>query len=630
MKFLNSAICTYALLACLAFAGCQRTTQNESDRISQQMRSASESSVTEPLRQGLRNLSQTTQINKSDMIDETRVLINAWLKTADPKSVNYQPSKLLDGLDARDLARVGCESPESNQLGVADVESMFQAQLMRKLSNWIIALPVRDRVFQPMLTQKMSTLNPEQAVKLEQAYKLFDWTIRNIKLAPLESSQSSVKVRDPRMPMNENGVGYGFLPWEATLFSQADFIVRGRIFGALAAQQEIDTCWISVGSAPGAAGDLFAMGLLIQNQLLLLDSRLGLPILDPDTDAWATIQDVSKNDKILRRLNLPQYEYAFQQPAITSVQLLIDATPFTLSRRAKIVENSLIGDERMVLAMDADAFSERLGKAAPNSTISIWYTPLLAQIFSMEIQERLKELSQFTMRYMSEHLIWMTEGPVAQGRQMHLAGRFEPTMMEGLGALGTYNSTRVDDASLKRMAFNPDVQRGLGLERDPNETEKMYEARVAQAIAIFSRAKFDVAFLMGQLHYDRGDYKSSNYWLRERLLKDNRGARWFSPGWYTLARAHIELGEFAEAEEALTKPTLDQNSNQPAYVINPQDAGNRIRLRYLRRLSTPKEETPKDESAPKENAAEPTKAETEKPEASPEPNKTDAAPEPVK
>lgn len=630
MKFLNSANCAYSLLACLFLAGCQRTTQNESDRIIQQMRASSESSETEPLRQGLRNLSQTTQINKSDMVDETRVLLNAWLKTADPKSVNYQPSKLLDGLDARDLARVGCESPESNQLGVADVESMFQAQLMRKLSNWIIALPVRDRVFQPMLTQKMSNLNPEQAVKLEQAYKLFDWTIRNIKLAPLESSQASVKVRDPRMPMNENGVGYGYLPWEATLYSQADFIVRGRIFAALAAQQEIDTCWISVGSAPGAAGDLFAMGLLIQNQLLLLDSRLGLPILDPDTDAWATIQDVAKNDKILRRLNLPQYEFAFQQPAITSVQLLIDATPFALSRRARLIENSLIGDERMVLAMDADAFSERLGKAVPNSTVSIWYTPLLAQIYGMEIQERLKELSQFTMRYMSEHLIWMTDGPVAQGRQMHLAGRFEPTMMEGLGALGTYNSTRVDDASLKRMAFNPDVQRGLGLERDPNETEKMYEARVAQAIAIFSRAKFDVAFLMGQLHFDRGDYKSSNYWLRERLLKDNRAARWFSPGWYTLARAQIELGDFAEAEESLIKPTIDQNSNQPAYIINPQDAGNRIRLRYLRRLSTPKEEKPKDESAPKETAVEPTKAETDKPEATPEPIKTDAAPEPVK
>ncbi len=629
MKFLNSAICVYPLLACLAFSGCQRTTQNESDRISQQMRDASKSSAAEPLRQGLRNLSQTTQINKTDMVDETRVLINAWLKTADSKSISYQPSKLLDGLDARDLARVGCESPDSNQLGVIDVESMFQAQLMRKLSNWIIAQPVRDRIFQPMLSQKMSTLNPEQAVKLEQAYKLFDWTIRNIKLAPVESSQSSVKVRDPRMPMNENGVGYGYLPWEATLFSQADFIVRGRIFGALAAQQEIDTCWISVGAAPGAAGDLFAMGLLIQNQLLLLDSRLGLPILDPDTDAWATIQDVAKNDKILRRLNLPQYEYAFQQPAITSVQLLIDATPFALSRRAKTVESSLIGDERMILSVDADAFSERLSKAAPNSTVSIWYTPLLAQIYSMEIQERLKELSQFTMRYMSEHLVWMTDGPVAQGRQMHLAGKFENTM-EGPGALRTYFDTGVDDASLKRMAFNPDVQRGLGLERDPNETEKMYEARVAQAIAIFSRVKFDRAFLLGQLHYDRGDYKSANYWLRERLLNDKRAARWFSPGWYTLARAHIELGEFAEAEEALIKPSIDEANNQPAYVVNPQDAGNRIRLRYLRRISSTKEEKSKDESAPKEKAEEPTKIETNTPSASPEPTKTEAAPEPVK
>jgi hypothetical protein len=40
----------------------------------------------------------------------------------------------------------------------------------------------------------------------------------------------------------------------------------------------------------------------------------------------------------------------------------------------------------------------------------------------------------------------------------------------------------------------------------------------------------------------------------------------------------------AEAEDALTKPAVEQDGGKPAYVVNPQDAGNRIRLRYLRRL----------------------------------------------
>lgn len=564
-----------------AMVGCQRTSRNESEVIKDQLRQSKSGLTSDSLRQGLRNLMQTTPINKSNMVDETRVLLNGWLKSADMRQVNYQPSKLLDSLDSRDLAKVGCESPTQNQLNAADLECMFEARLMRQLSDWIIGQPVRDRVFQPMLTAKLGQLEPDDAVKLEQAYKLFDWTVRNIKLAPQESSQTRIKTRDPRPPLQENGVGYGYLPWEATVFCEADFIVRGRIFSALAAQQGITTCWISVGAGPGAAGELFAQGVLVNKSLLLVDPKLGLPILDPDTDQWASLQDASKNERVLRRLNLPQYEYAYQQPMIQSIQLLLDFTPFALSQRARVLEQSLVGSERMVLAADADAIAERLGQAVPNSTVSIWYTPLLAQIYALDLQQRLKETSQFAMRYMFDHLIWLTDCSVARGRQMHLSGRFENDM-EGLGALRTYNDTRVDDASLRRMAFNPDVQQALGLVRGTNEDKEMFDARVSQAIMMFSRAKFDVAFLLAQLHFDRGDYKSSIYWLKERLLKDDRGQRWFAPGWYLLARAHAELGQFAEAEEALLQPTIDAQNTQP-FSVNPQDAGNRIRLRYLKR-----------------------------------------------
>lgn len=586
----------FCLCLCLALSlliGCQKSTRNKSDIVIEKMRANSGNSSSEALRQGIRNLMQTNQINKKDMTDETRVLINAWLKSADAKSINYSPSKLLDSIDTKLLSAVSSESPEANQLSGADIECLYEAKVMRTLSEWIVAAPVRDRLFQPMLTAKMSELKPESAVKLEQAYKLFDWTIRNIMLAGTPSSQTNNKTRDPRGQIVENGVGYSYLPWEAALFSQADFIVRGRVFAGLARQQGIETCWISVGSAPGAAGDLFCMGILIENQLLLVETKLGIPILDPDTDAWATLQDVAKNEKILRRLNLPQYEYAYQKSDIVAVQLLIDATPFTLSLRAKLLESGLVGNERMTLYVDADVLADQLNKAAPNSTVSVWNIPVMAQAYAIQLQERLKETSMYTMKYMAEHLIWLVEGSdVATGRNLHLSGKFENSP-EGLGALKTYIDTRVDDASLKRMSFNPDVQRSLGIERDPNETQQMYDARVLQAIAIFSRAKFDAAFLLGQLHFDRGDYKSSMYWLSERLLPDKRAQLWYTPGWYTLARAAIELGKYDVAEDALTKPSVDASSNQPAYVVNPQDAGNRIRLRYLKRLVTGSAEQPK-------------------------------------
>lgn len=571
------------LLIGSCLVGCIKSKQSESARISQKMKNESGKSKTHPLRQGIRNLQQTNQISRKEAMGETRVLMNAWLNSADQSAVEYQPTKLLDQLDPRALDAVGCLNPNAQQLGGMDIDCLFEANLMKHLSEWIVAQPVRDRVFQPMLDKECAQLPAEESHKLQTAYKLFDWTVRNIKLSNTESSLPSSKIRDPRPPVTENAVGYSYTPWETLIFCTGDFIARGRIFSALATQQGINTCWISVGSAPGAAGDLFTMGVLIDNRVLLFEPKLGLPILDPDSDKWASLQDVSQNDKILRRLNLPQYEYGFQQPSIHSIQLLIDATPFSLSRRAKLLESALLGSERMVLHNDLDAVAARFVKAAPQATVSIWYLPLLAQVYSAEIQKRLQELSQFSMRYMAEHLIWLTESSVAQGRFQHLLGKFD-NEGDSPGALPLYMDVRVDDTTLKKMLYNPDVQRALDLVRESGEDERQFEARVMQAAMVFSRAKFDASFLLGELLFDRGEYKSAAFWCNEKLLKDARGQRWFAPGWYLLARAYTEMGQYGLAEEALIKPSIDQSNQQPNYVVNPQDAGNRIRLRYLKRF----------------------------------------------
>jgi tetratricopeptide (TPR) repeat protein len=211
--------------------------------------------------------------------------------------------------------------------------------------------------------------------------------------------------------------------------------------------------------------------------------------------------------------------------------------------------------------------------------------PLIAQLYANRIQERLGEVTQFTMRYMAEHMVWLWDCSISNGRQLHLAGKFD--VGDEDGALKTYTLTRVDDVSLRKMAYNPDVQQALGLTRETNESEQQFEARLLQAIVVFSRAKFDASFLLGQLHFDRGDYKSSSYMLRERLVGDARAIRWHAPGWYTLARAYTEMELYAEAEEALLKPSIE--TGQQSYAVNPQDAGNRIRLRYLKRLTTKQE-----------------------------------------
>lgn len=569
--------------------GCQRRSRDESERIQQEI--ASKTLKTDALRQGLRYLAQTNPSNMANLNKETRVLLNTWLKPVDVSQFRFQESRLLSALDPRMLSQVGCESVDKMQFSLADVNYLYQCQMMQQLSSWIVQGPLHDRLMQPSLDAKMQSMKPEEAVKLEKAYKLFDWTIRNIKLAAAESSQVNWKARDPRPPLDDSGIGYTVLPWQAALFCSADFVLRGRVFAALANQQGIDTCWISVGASPGEPGDLFAMGILIDRELLLVEPKLGLPILDPDSGQWATLQEAVKSERILRRLNLPQYEYAFDQDSLQSIQLLIDAVPFSASRRARILEESLIGDERMVVALDLDQFTQRLSRSTPNVTVSIWQTPLMAQIYAENLSERLRQTTEFAMRYMAENAIWIFENSVSTGRQLHLAGKFESTL-EREGALKTYMNARVDDESLRKLAYNPDIQRSLGLVRGDNESREEFEARILQVQSLFIRSKFDVAFLLAQLHFDRGDYSSAAYWLKDRVLGDVRSERWHAPGWYTLARIYTELGEFDLAEEALTKPTIEPTSQVPPFVVNAQDPGNRIRLRYLRQTRDQLEAAP--------------------------------------
>ncbi len=566
--------------------GCHRTTRDDSERIQQEI--TSKTFKTDSLRQAMRYLAQTTPINQLNLNQETRVLLNTWLKTAGPGAADYSLSKLLAGLDPSLLAEVGCQDPDNGQFNLQDVDYLYQCHLMQQLSAWIVQVPVRDRLLEPILNTKLAALDADEAATLLRAYKLFDWTIRNIKLTGVESSQASVKTRDPRAPVTAGGYGYSNTPWKTVLFSSGDFIERGRVFTAMAAQQGIDTCWVSVGATPGAPGDLFAVGVLIGGEMLLLEPKLGFPILDPDSNSFATLKSVSTNDRILRRLNLPQYPYAFEKSDIQSIQLLVDAVPFAATRRANQLEKSLTGEERMVASVDLDGLAERLNKTVPNATVALWHTPLLAQVYSESLREQLGQLSEFTIRYYAEHAIWLMETSVSKGRLLHLAGKFENSI-DAQGALKTYMDTRVDDESLQRIAYNPDVRRAFGLVQQPAESNEMFEARVRQAQSLFSRAKFDVAFLLAQLHFDRGDYSSAAYWLEDRVLKDSRAAAWHAPAWYLLARAYTELEKFDEAEEAFTKPTIEVSAQTQAYAINPQDAGNRLRLRYLRRLRAPDE-----------------------------------------
>jgi tetratricopeptide (TPR) repeat protein len=556
------------LTVLLPTLGCKKTKRDQSDALAQRLEAAQ--TKTDDLRKAMRYLKQMNPVNSRNMSQEVQKGLSSWLKVTPLNNERYTPANLLQGLPKEALDAVGCSNPVELKFSLWDIDYLYECQMARDLSNWIVAFPIRDSLLAPSIAAKAEGLSVENALRLEEAYKLFDWTIRNIALEAEPSSQVTAMISDPRLPLSDEGIGYGYLPWETLLFGRGDFIERGRVFTALARQRGIDTFWISVGAEAGRAGKLFAIGMLLGDEILIFEPKLGLPLLDPDTLKLATFTETQANERILRRLDLAgQFDYAFEASMMNKYQLLIDAPPTAASARMKLLASALLGDERMNVYVDLDSLEGALKRVAPDASVELWQTPLLAQIQAASIRERLRDTTPFSLQYMARHGVWLYPTPASQGRLKHLSGQFENTF-DVRGALGTYMDSRVDDESIAKLRYDPAVQKELDVIKNPSETREQYDMRIQQAQFIYGRAKLDVSFALGQLHFDRGNYSSAEKWFRDRVVGDDRAADLHAAAWYTLGRAYQEQGKMEQAAAAFTQ--------QPS----PQEAGNRLRLRYLR------------------------------------------------
>jgi hypothetical protein len=514
----------------------------------------------------MKYLERMTPMNRKQTVKEVQLGLNTWIQDADRASAKYRPPEMLKDFPIDQLEFVGCKSPLELQFSTWDVDYLYQRRMMEQLAQWIVDFPLRDSLVQSFYDRKKEAgLSPEQAVRLEEACKLFDWVMRNV---ALESELASVeqKIPNPEGPISQNGPGYGYLPWETLLFSRGDFIEKGRVFTALAYQRGITTAWIA------DQGYLWAIAVLIGDELLIFEPKLAFPVLDPDKLVFASLKDATDKERVLRRLDLPgRFDYAFDPGDLKSLELLIDLPPTAGSARMKMLEQSLLSDERMRLYHDLDAMAADLKRVAPGARVRVWQVPMMAQIHASMIREELNNVSDFTAQYMSKHGIWMMDNPAANGRLKHLFGNFESTL-EGKGALSLYMDSRYDDESIRKLEFDPAVRKELGVPRMPGEEQEAFANRVRQAQYVFRKAKVDAAFLMAQLHFDRGNLSAAENWFRRRVIDNENplAAQWNAIGRYGLARVYQQMGDMDKASEQLT------------FEPSPMEAGNRLRLRYLR------------------------------------------------
>ncbi len=273
--FAWSAIAWMVFSVCI---GCQDNNQKLVRRTQQALEAAKTKS--DALQDATRYLSDMTPLNREKVQLEMQLHLNKWWMTANNKVKVELAPDLIDGLPPDLRSETEFASVGDNQFTTWDAEYLFQCRLHRRLANWIVAKPYQDSLVSDWLETQSKSRPAEQYAQLEGAFKLFDWSVRNI---VLEGQAKDVEklADDPRKPLLDNGLGYTYLPWQTALYGKGDFVERGRVFTALAQQRQISTCWVALRLSTSPAAKLWAVGVWIGDDCYLFDTKLVCPFSIP-------------------------------------------------------------------------------------------------------------------------------------------------------------------------------------------------------------------------------------------------------------------------------------------------------------------------------------------------------------
>jgi tetratricopeptide (TPR) repeat protein len=565
--------CLMALVGLTSFTGCEPANKQSAEQIEQQV--VAQENKVENLREAMRFVDNLAEYNRAEAIKEVGYQLNAWMATDSNQVSTTKIPELIRSLpeDVRSyppLSRV-----DSREFTQADVGYLMQSRLFAAVAKWSSLTPMSDAIWKDWL-QKPEIVGDKPLSEvgisdLQLAYKFFDWSIRNVQLSG-DAKDVEVLSKDPRLPLNDNALGYRQLPWQTMMFGRGDFIERGRVFAELARQKNIETVWLAIGKVDSLAPPaLWLMGVPIDDEIFLFDSKLGIPIPGPDQTGIATLRQALEDESILRRLSISgRFKYPLDTKGAQSVIALIDAEPSMISGRMKRLQESLTSDLRTELYMDVDSLAEKLKKHPKLQAVQCWPLSIMSRMYADDLEQRLKETNEFTARYLQEHLLYMGETPVIQAKYHHLLGHWENSLDEQ-GAMSRYMSCRVPEEDLAKLPYDTDMQQAFEVQRLPNEPVERFNFRLNQVVTIYREAKIDATYLIGLLHFDQNNLGSSTNWLIKRAQVLKGFERWQPSIWYNAARAYEAEGKLQEALEMLRQ------------VPSPQEAGNRLRMRLLQK-----------------------------------------------
>ena len=315
-----------------------------------------------------------------------------------PAPVDWKPDPMLDSLP-RDLVT----NPRFSDFGAAkfgdpDVAALREVALMRAISATVAGQDTTDRV--------------------GLAQRLFDWTTRNIQLAPGAAEES-------RRP---------YLPWHTLLLGKGTALERSWVFTLLARQRNLEVVLLSI-AGRGKSKSRLLPALFWDQELYLFDSELGLPLPDATGKGVLTLSAAAGDDSLLRRLDLDdEHPYPLQSADLESVVAYLETQPLSVSWRGEWLGSKLAGDRSMVVSIKPSDLADRLKNAKHVESVELWTLPYERTRNDRELSDRGLTKNMEELRPFEIMVLWEEKKGSRQADQNADPTflRFDPRQNEGV------------------------------------------------------------------------------------------------------------------------------------------------------------------------------------------------------
>ena len=456
-----------------------------------------------------------------------------------------------------------------------DVRLLRDAYLFRRIASWVEKPERDDPILKDWWDEVQKSIGEESTEKLRAAARLFDWTVRNVALEPPVATPQGVPVPDLSLGMTFEGPGYRQTDFQTVWRGRGDWMQRAGVFTQLCFQANLDAAVLAAVDTQTGKEQPWCIGVFIDDSVYLFEPQLGLPVPGPDQTGIATLAEARRDDSVMRRLNvLGFYDYPLSKSDIAQNIALLNASVEQLAPRMRRLEESLTGQRRLTLAIDAERLVRRWDEQPGIFDVRLWGVPFLAELYAAELQRFAARNPSFGFWYLLRWAILEGETPSARelalGRWAHLTGQFGDMEESGKkGARTLYLQQRPPEFDIEDLRIDVDLQAQYGVRRGLGMSTEEFESRLQQVQSLMRLGKRTATYWLSLVQYDDGRFKTAANWFGKRVLNEEQASFWNDAANYNLARSLEKQGQIDEAVELL-------KSDRPI-----SGHGDRLRARLL-------------------------------------------------